>query len=216
MNCVVTAGPTYEPLDEVRRLTNISTGKLGSELANFLVEQGHDVTLLLGHDARYAGKQNARRVELFTTSSDLKSRLQALVGTPVHALLHAAAVSDFAFGKAWTHTAAGNRVELKEKKISTGHGQVLVELLPTPKIIGQLRDWFPQARLVGWKYEPDGDRTSVLAKARAQITRNRTNASVANGPGYGEGYGLVVETGQSKHLPDAMSLYRALAKLIAS
>ena len=36
MRCIVTAGPTYEPLDEVRRLTNFSTGRLGIELANFL------------------------------------------------------------------------------------------------------------------------------------------------------------------------------------
>src|SRR5947209_3565355 len=45
MHCVVTAGPTYESLDEVRRLTNFSTGKLGSELANFLAARGHTVTL---------------------------------------------------------------------------------------------------------------------------------------------------------------------------
>ena len=36
MNCLVTAGPTFEPLDDVRRLTNFSTGRLGTELANFL------------------------------------------------------------------------------------------------------------------------------------------------------------------------------------
>ena len=36
MNCIVTAGPTFEPLDDVRRLTNFSTGRLGTELANFL------------------------------------------------------------------------------------------------------------------------------------------------------------------------------------
>jgi phosphopantothenoylcysteine synthetase/decarboxylase len=43
MNCIVTAGPTYEPLDEVRRLTNFSTGRLGTELANFINELGLDV-----------------------------------------------------------------------------------------------------------------------------------------------------------------------------
>src|SRR5687768_14363623 len=39
VNCVITAGPTYEPLDEVRRLTNFSTGRLGSELATYLTSQ---------------------------------------------------------------------------------------------------------------------------------------------------------------------------------
>jgi phosphopantothenoylcysteine decarboxylase/phosphopantothenate--cysteine ligase len=41
MNCIVTAGPTYEPLDDVRRLTNFSTGRLGTELANFLAARVH-------------------------------------------------------------------------------------------------------------------------------------------------------------------------------
>ena len=43
VNCIITAGPTFEPLDEVRRLTNFSSGKLGSQLADFLAAQGHRV-----------------------------------------------------------------------------------------------------------------------------------------------------------------------------
>ena len=56
MNCIVTAGPTFEPLDDVRRLTNFSTGRLGTELANFLAARGHKVTLLIGETATYAGE----------------------------------------------------------------------------------------------------------------------------------------------------------------
>ena len=56
MNCIVTAGPTFEPLDDVRRLTNFSTGRLGTELANFLTARGHRVTLLIGESATYAGR----------------------------------------------------------------------------------------------------------------------------------------------------------------
>ena len=56
MNCIVTAGPTCEPLDEVRRLTNFSTGRLGTELANFLAARGHKVTLLVGEQATYSLK----------------------------------------------------------------------------------------------------------------------------------------------------------------
>jgi len=41
MRCIVTAGPTYEPLDKVRRLTNFSSGRLGSELGDFLTDRGH-------------------------------------------------------------------------------------------------------------------------------------------------------------------------------
>nr|HPO44145.1 phosphopantothenoylcysteine decarboxylase [Verrucomicrobiota bacterium] len=74
MRCVVTAGPTFEPLDAVRRLTNFSTGRLGSELADFLAARGHDVTLLRGEQATWRGEVRARRVQTFTTTADLRAR----------------------------------------------------------------------------------------------------------------------------------------------
>jgi phosphopantothenate---cysteine ligase (CTP) len=104
MNCVVTAGPTFEPLDEVRRLTNFSTGRLGTELANFLAARGHHVTLLLGQLATYHGERKARRIETFTTTADLRERLKNLSAAKPDAVFHAAAVSDFAFGKIWRRT----------------------------------------------------------------------------------------------------------------
>src|SRR5436309_8084245 len=70
MHCVVTAGPTYESLDGVRRLTNFSTGRLGSELVNFLAERGHEATLLLGQQATFRGARHAHRVETLTTTAD--------------------------------------------------------------------------------------------------------------------------------------------------
>ena len=82
MRCVVTAGPTYESLDDVRRLTNFSTGKLGSQLADFLIDHGHAVTLLLGYYAVYRGEQKVREVQTFTTTDDLSARLQKLAGQP--------------------------------------------------------------------------------------------------------------------------------------
>src|SRR6266481_92604 len=88
MRCIVTAGPTYEPLDNVRRLTNFSTGRLGSELANFLTDQGHEVLLLLGEQAIYRAPSRVRSVEMFTTTTDLRDRLRARAGTDVGAVFH--------------------------------------------------------------------------------------------------------------------------------
>src|SRR5580658_4971705 len=72
MNCIVTAGPTYEPLDDVRRLTNFSTGRLGTELANYLVARGHKVILLIGEMATYPGERKAQKVEQFSPAADLR------------------------------------------------------------------------------------------------------------------------------------------------
>ena len=216
MKVVVTAGPTYEPLDEVRRLTNFSTGKLGAELANSLTDRGHEVILLVGYYASHRGEQKARRVETFTTTADLRARLEALSASGAGAVFHAAAVSDFAFAGVWERSETGELIQRAERKISTRKGPLLAELKPTPKIISELRGWFPQAQLVGWKYELDGDRALVIDVARQQLAKNHTNACVVNGAAYGDGFGLVTGTGRCEHLPDAAALYQALARLIES
>lgn len=210
---MVTAGPSAEPLDEVRRLTNFSTGKLGSELANFLVDRGHRVTLLFGSQATYPGEQKAPQVIPFGTSEDLRIKLQALSAQPVDAVFHAAAVSDFGFGKIWKSLPTGELREIKERKISSGETPLLAELIPTPKIIRSLRHWFPQARLVGWKYEVDGDRATALAKARQQLIENNTDVCVANGPAYGEGFGLLTREGPCAHLPNPQALFHILVEI---
>jgi phosphopantothenoylcysteine synthetase/decarboxylase len=216
VKCVVTAGPTYEPLDEVRRLTNSSTGKLGTGLANHLAGLGHEVILLSGYYAVHRGEAKARRVETFTTAADLRAQLQSLSSQGIGAVFHAAAVSDFTFGAVWERNASGELARRSDKKISTRKGQLLAELKPTPKIISELRGWFPQAFLVGWKFELDGDRAGAIEAAKEQLASNRTNACVINGAAYGEGFGLVTGAGRSGHLAGAPALYRALAGLIES
>ena len=212
--CLVTAGPTYEPLDGARRLTNFSTGQLGTELANFLVAHGHEVTLLLGQQASYPGERRAQRIETFTTTGDLRSKLEARGGKSVDAVFHAAAVSDFSFGKVWTRSPSGELMEVKSGKISTRHGTLLAELVPTEKIIARLRNWFPRAHLTGWKYEVDGGRSEVIHAGEKQIVECLTDACVANGPAYGEGFGLVTRNGTCLHIADKPALFAALEQSI--
>jgi phosphopantothenoylcysteine synthetase/decarboxylase len=210
MRCIVTAGPTYEPLDAVRRLTNFSTGRLGSELANSLAAHGHEVTLLISQAATFNGERRAQRVETFTTTTSLRDLLQSFSDQPMDAVFHAAAVSDFAFGKTWRRSPQGELIEVKSGKISTREGTVLAELTPTPKIIVDLRHWFPKARLVGWKYEVEGDRAGVIRLAEEQIAKCRTDACVANGPAYGQGFGLVTGQAASVHFAATPELFGAL------
>src|ERR1019366_1575461 len=185
MQCIVTAGPTYEPLDEVRRLTNFSTGQLGSELVDFLSAHGHEATLLIGQQATYRGERHARHVETFTTTTNLRDRLRALASETVGAVFHAAAVSDFSFGKVWS---------------GPPHGE--------------LRPWLSRARLVGWKYEVHGGRAGVIRLAEHQIPECRPDACVANGPAYGTGFGLVRGGGEFAHLPDTAALFVALEEFM--
>lgn len=214
MRCIVTAGPTYEPLDEVRRLTNFSTGRLGSELVNFLAARGHDVTLLIGQMATYRGNREARSVETFTTTADLRDRLREFSTKPIEAVFHAAAVSDFSFGKIWSRSPQGELTPIKAGKLSTRQGTLLAELAPTPKIISELRAWFPKARLVGWKFEVDGDREGVIRLAQKQIAECLTDVCVANGPAYGAGFGLVKSNGRCAHIEVTARLFEELEALL--
>jgi phosphopantothenoylcysteine decarboxylase/phosphopantothenate--cysteine ligase len=182
-------------------------------LANFFVAHGHHVTLLVGEQATYRGDPRAQRVETFTTATDLREHLRTLCSERVDAVFHAAAVSDFAFGKIWRRSPQGDLTEIKSDKISTRDGTLLAELLPTPKIIAGLRDWFPKARLVGWKYEVDGDRTGVIRLAEEQIRECRTDACVANGPAYGNGFGLVT-LGRCVHRENVHALFAGLEEFI--
>jgi phosphopantothenoylcysteine synthetase/decarboxylase len=213
MNCIVTAGPTYEPLDDVRRLTNFSTGRLGTELANFLVARGHQVTLLVSSQATHGGERRTQRAEVFTTTTNLREKLQALSAKKVNAVFHAAAVSDFRFGRIQLQSPHGKLTEIKSKKIPTGEGTLLVELVPTRKIITELRAWFPSAKLVGWKFEAEGKRPDAIRSAEQQLIKCLTDACVANGPAYGEGFGLITSGGHV-HLADPPKLFDALEKLM--
>jgi phosphopantothenoylcysteine synthetase/decarboxylase len=217
MNCIVTAGPTYEPLDDVRRLTNFSTGRLGTELANFLAARGHKVALLIGETATYAGQRRAQHVAIFSTTEDLRKRLQSLAARHVDAIFHAAAVSDFAFGRIFTPNESGKLAEIKSaRKIPTAQGNLLAELVPTSKVIARLRGWFPRTRIVGWKFEADGGRADAISAAQRQITECSTDGCVTNGPAYGEGFGLVAREGKAVHLSSAPLLFEALEKFLPS
>lgn len=225
MHCVVTAGPAYEPIDRVRRLTNFSTGKLGAELAGYLAAQGHTVTLLKSETSTYPDVPAGVQLIPFSTADDLRSKIETLCDTdsgespgaspvprrPVEALFHAAAVADFQCNQVWRRSATGEMQPVEGAKISSRDESLYLELVPAPKIIGWLRQAFPEAWLVGWKYEVEGDKESLLGKAENQIRENGTDGCVLNGPGYGAGFGWVQRDAPNRHLASQKDLFETLA-----
>lgn len=95
LRVLVTSGGTAEPIDGVRVLTNTSTGATGALVAGYFARRGHAVTLLRANGAVAA--EAGCREETFTTFTDLDAALGRLLGAePFDAVIHAAAVSDFA------------------------------------------------------------------------------------------------------------------------
>jgi phosphopantothenoylcysteine decarboxylase/phosphopantothenate--cysteine ligase len=89
---------------------------------------------------------------------------------------------------------------------------LLAELVPTPKIIAELRGWFPQTKIVGWKFEATGNRADALRAAKKQIADCATDFCVANGPAYGNGFNLVSANAQ-RHFAASPGLFAALEKI---
>lgn len=199
MNVIVTTGPSYEPIDEVRRLTNFSTGELGILLANQLAKSGCHVSCLRGVSATYSGAvENSLEIP-FTTNDDLLAQLTRLGREQqIAAVFHVAALCDFKV-KA-VENATGEM--LNSPKIDSRTDSLTLHLESARKLISELRTLFPQATLVGWKYELAGSRSDALAKAWRQLRENRTDACVLNGRAWGDGFALCTPPDQIRELKD--------------
>ena len=197
---LVTCGPAYEPLDDVRRITNHSTGELGALLCEALAEAGFAVTCLRGVLATHPAPKSACVIP-FTTNTSLQEILEGI--EPPDAVFHAAALCDFRF--------AGPATGKVRSDLPEWH----LVLHPAPKLLPLLRPLFPEALIVGWKYEVEGEREEALARGRHQIAKNNTDACVVNGPAYGPGLGLL-EPDQFTHFSSRREFCLNLAKWSAA
>ncbi|CAB4243842.1 Phosphopantothenoylcysteine synthetase/decarboxylase [Methylacidimicrobium sp. AP8] len=211
MRIVVTCGPSSEPIDRVRRLTNASTGSLGLFLAAVFAKAGHQVVCFRGTGAAAQPPAPDFPIRPFTTTEDLARELRALAREqPVDALFHAAALSDFRVGSIED---AGGRSVAAGKLGSDSSYRLL--LLPAPKLLPQLRPLFPRALLTGWKFEVDGDRAAALARGKQQLLAAGTDMCVVNGPAYGSGFGLLARDGSWAAAPDREALAELLLERLA-
>src|SRR5712691_2164457 len=102
MNLLVTAGNTLMPIDLVRGITNIFTGRTGTRIALHAHERGHSVTLLTSrpevvHELRGGPAPTERWAVLtYQTFDDLRRLLGGIIpGGDLDAVIHSAAVSDY-------------------------------------------------------------------------------------------------------------------------
>jgi phosphopantothenoylcysteine synthetase/decarboxylase len=208
MKILVTCGPSYEPIDEVRRLTNFSTGELGVRLAERLARAGHEVVCLKGEGATWPGPDASCRAQPFATNDDLAAQLaDAARAGGVGALFHVAALCDFRVKQ--VRDVAGQ--PCVSAKIPSRTDALTIELEPATKVIAGLRALFPKARLVGWKYELAGSRDEALARARRQLRENATDACVLNGAAWGRGFAFCTPPDKIQELPDKGALVEFLA-----
>ncbi|QQY07508.1 MAG: phosphopantothenoylcysteine synthase [Candidatus Xiphinematobacter sp.] len=178
---IVTCGPAFEPIDAVRRITNFSTGELGTLLCNHLTEKGWEVFCLRGTGATYPRPAHAN-IFPFSTNMDLEKCLNRLSELPsIVGVFHAAALCDFRV----VRVENSRGVEVIPKKLGSRSGSIHLTLEPTPKIVRKLRGLFPHSYIVGWKYELKGLSKEAISIGYQQITESATDACIVNGPALG-------------------------------
>ncbi|MEI6492127.1 MAG: phosphopantothenoylcysteine decarboxylase [Verrucomicrobiota bacterium] len=192
----ITCGPAYEPIDKVRRITNFSTGEIGAVLAGEFLRAGFEVICFRSEAATFPAPSGVE-VRPFSTNDSLAAGLRSLARPPA-VVLHAAALCDFVL----------ESIEGAEgaDKLSSRAGMIRLILKPAEKILPQMRTWFPEARIIGWKYELDGSRDQAISRAADQIRGARTDACVVNGAAYGPGFGLLTSDGPTQHFSDKSAL----------
>lgn len=138
MKIIISSGGTEEPIDSVRRISNISTGNTGAYLATYFASRNAEVTLIR---SRSAISPIAPKIveECYQSHHDLGHILRShLISKHWDAIIHLAAVSDYLI----------ERIQVDERdfpigghdKIPSGH-KILIYLRPSEKILDSLRKW---------------------------------------------------------------------------
>jgi len=175
---LITAGGTREPIDTVRYIGNLSSGRTASRLADELTGAGHRVTWLGAEDA--IEPRLACTAVRFSSYADLASRLQTLLSeTDFDAVIHAAAVSDFSVASVLTPE--GKPPDSRTGKLSSG-SDLLLKLKPNPKLLDRIRAWSknPAVRVIGFKLTDTADLQDRHAAVKKQFDDSGVDAVVHN------------------------------------
>lgn len=162
MRVLVVTGATVEPIDDIRIVTNRSTGGTGIELAKVAYEHGADVELWLGRHETPVPSWLAYKS--FATTADLAAMAEKV---DADICVVPAAVADFTPAK-------------KQKgKIPTREGGLTLDLQPTPKLLERFRTGARKA-LVGFKAEAGVTSAELKSRAMALLKEADLDLVVAN------------------------------------
>lgn len=171
---LVVSGPTTAPLDDVRFITNRSSGRLGSVIAYALHQRGARVEQLAGQGSLTAQvmypNQPLERLSVtpFDSVDDLKQAMQSRLQTQtVDAVIMAAAVLDYV-----PQRTPGKRASIDDEwTVTFRRGEKLIE---------HIHLWAPDALIVGFKLESQISLDELRARAENLMQRSQAKIVVAN------------------------------------
>lgn len=156
------------PIDKVRVISNIATGETGILLAEKLHKLGAKVTLLLGPVESCCLNKKIRLLR-FKFFDELKNTLKKeLRFKKYDVVIHSAAVSDY------------RPVKTYSQKVKSGIKNWKLNLVPTEKIIDLIRKINKNLFLIGFKFEPEADKNTLIKRAQGLFVRSKVDLAVAN------------------------------------
>ena len=161
MRFLITAGPTREPIDPVRYLSNRSSGKMGYAIAEAAIEAGHEVVLISG-PVDVARPRGAAVIPVSTSDQMLAAVRQHTSRCDI--LVMCAAVADY------------KPATVSKTKIKKRDANLSLELVPTRDILASLPKEDRQYLVVGFAAETE----NVEANARKKLQEKNCDIVVAN------------------------------------
>ena len=175
---LITAGGTREPIDSVRYIGNMSSGRTASRLADELIDAGHQVTWLGAESA--VTPQRPCAMPRFCSFDDLALQLQTLLAAnEFDAVIHAAAVSDFSVASVLTPE--GDLLDGHTGKLSS-ESDLLLRLKANPKLLNRIRSWSKnrQVHVIGFKLTDTEDLQQRYAAVKKQFDDSDVDVVVHN------------------------------------
>jgi len=188
---LITGGPTQEPMDPVRFITNRSSGKMGYALAKIAKRRGAEVTLVTGPTSLPLPRKDIKWIPVRSAEEMRKAVLTHFEGASV--VIKAAAVSDY------------RPKTISEKKIKKGDSDTTLTLERTEDILGEIGKKKANRILVGFAAETE----DLIAHAKKKLKEKNLDFIVVNDvtqPGAGFGLDtnqvkIVYPSGQVRDLP---------------
>jgi phosphopantothenoylcysteine decarboxylase/phosphopantothenate--cysteine ligase len=170
MRILITAGPTRQPIDDVRFITNRSSGKMGAAIASVFCAAGWDVTVLLGpvDSEVLSSLDDGVTVLRFETIDQLQSLLDAEFSS-CDVLVMSAAVGDFQ-----PTTMTG--------KLSRSAGAFDLHLEPTSDVLASVAASKRDDQFIVSFAVESGDRDGIEAKARQELASKNADIVLLNTP----------------------------------
>lgn len=163
---LITSGGTTEPIDDVRVITNKSSGRTAATLADSLIESGLEVTYV--HSLNAIKTQNPCVEVSFETFNDLKEVLtQKLKQTQYDYVIHAAAVSDYS-------------INPHNGKINSEQNELTLTLKKNPKLINEIKITSPMTKLFGFKLTSNANEIEITQKVSSLFEKAHCDYVIQN------------------------------------